>query len=386
MLVLWVIGILHFIFLFTGDILHDYALGGMLLLGWLLLFRTRRLARFNRPEAFLKIALVWLLVPFIVGTVAGLIYGTTHDPSDLEQGWAEAQEVRATVDERVEQAGKVTPSDESDGDDDPKGVTEAAEDAGPDEATEPADESENEADEVEKTISEKVERRLEHEKRKQEEIEAYTEGSYWQATAYRAKTLPGWLAFSPVFTLVVLLPIFLVGYWFVASGTLRRHRENRHVFKWMAIVGTTFGLFLNVVGLTILQHPVSEVARAVRIGGEATFQFGQIPPSAGYVGLIVLAADTARGRRWLEPFAPMGRMALTNYIMHSLILVLIFHAYGADMFGRIPRAPQMLIVVPIVAFQMIFSAWWLKRYRFGPLEWVWRSLTYKSWQPMRIAA
>jgi uncharacterized protein len=66
--------------------------------------------------------------------------------------------------------------------------------------------------------------------------------------------------------------------------------------------------------------------------------------------------------------------------------VLIFHAYGADMFGRIPRAPQMLIVVPIVAFQMIFSAWWLKRYRFGPLEWVWRSLTYKSWQPMRIAA
>ena len=81
----------------------------------------------------------------------------------------------------------------------------------------------------------------------------------------------------------------------------------------------------------------------------------------------------------------MGRMALTNYIMHTVILASIFHGYALGYYGEIGRGPQLLIVVAILIMQMYLSTWWLGRYRFGPLEWVWRSLTYKSIQPMKIA-
>ncbi len=77
-------------------------------------------------------------------------------------------------------------------------------------------------------------------------------------------------------------------------------------------------------------------------------------------------------------------MALTNYISHSIILTSIFYGYAGGMFGQIGRAPQVLIVAVIIIFQLRLSSWWLKRYQFGPLEWLWRSLTYKKIQPMRI--
>jgi uncharacterized protein len=82
----------------------------------------------------------------------------------------------------------------------------------------------------------------------------------------------------------------------------------------------------------------------------------------------------------------MGRMALTNYIMHTVILASIFHGYAGGYYGEIGRGPQLLIVAAILIMQLYLSTWWLGRYRFGPLEWVWRSLTYKSMQPMRITS
>ncbi|MDH5345711.1 MAG: DUF418 domain-containing protein, partial [Gammaproteobacteria bacterium] len=63
---------------------------------------------------------------------------------------------------------------------------------------------------------------------------------------------------------------------------------------------------------------------------------------------------------------------------------LMFHGYAGGLWGQVPRAPQMLLVVSIVVFQGLLSTWWLRRFRFGPLEWLWRSATYRSMQPMRL--
>jgi uncharacterized protein len=81
---------------------------------------------------------------------------------------------------------------------------------------------------------------------------------------------------------------------------------------------------------------------------------------------------------------PMGRMALTNYIMHSIILSSVFYGYAGGLYGEISRAPQMLIAVAILLIQIPLSSWWLKHFQFGPLEWLWRSLTYKTRQPFRV--
>jgi len=88
----------------------------------------------------------------------------------------------------------------------------------------------------------------------------------------------------------------------------------------------------------------------------------------------------------MERFAALGRMALTNYLMHSVVLTIVFYGYGFGLYGAIPRIWQMLFVVAMVGFQLWFSPYWLRNYRFGPVEWLWRSLTYWQRQPFHLSA
>jgi uncharacterized protein len=82
--------------------------------------------------------------------------------------------------------------------------------------------------------------------------------------------------------------------------------------------------------------------------------------------------------------AAMGRMAFTNYLSQTLICTTLFYGHGFGLFGRVDRLGQFLIALTILGIQMIVSVLWLRHFRYGPLEWVWRSLTYKRGQPMRI--
>ena len=88
------------------------------------------------------------------------------------------------------------------------------------------------------------------------------------------------------------------------------------------------------------------------------------------------------------PYSPgdkwVGRMALTNYLMHSIVLTTIFYGYGFGLYGRIPRLWQMAFVAGLISLQLVISPWWLSKYRFGPAEWAWRSLTYRQLQPFRV--
>ena len=80
-----------------------------------------------------------------------------------------------------------------------------------------------------------------------------------------------------------------------------------------------------------------------------------------------------------------GRMALSNYLFDSLACTLVFAGFGLGLYGTVPRVGLAGLVVAIWVMQLLFSPWWLARYRFGPVEWLWRSLTYWRLQPMRVA-
>ena len=82
------------------------------------------------------------------------------------------------------------------------------------------------------------------------------------------------------------------------------------------------------------------------------------------------------GRRFITVFDHVGRMALTNYLMHSAICVVLAAGFGLGLWWRIGASTAMAIAAAIVVLQIPLSAWWLSRYRFGPMEWVWRRLTY----------
>ena len=107
--------------------------------------------------------------------------------------------------------------------------------------------------------------------------------------------------------------------------------------------------------------------------------------SLGYASAIVLAMQRPAWRAWLSWLAPAGRMALTNYLAQSLVCTLLFYGYGLGFFERLPRVWQPLFVVVLFAAQVVLSRWWLSRFRHGPVEWLWRWLTYGRRPEFRLA-
>jgi uncharacterized protein len=109
---------------------------------------------------------------------------------------------------------------------------------------------------------------------------------------------------------------------------------------------------------------------------------GSLLVALGHISLVMLACKAAAAqpvRRWL---ASVGRMALSNYLMQSLVCAAIFTGDGFGMFGRLDRSQLLVVVIAIWICQLVVSTLWLARFRMGPMEWLWRTLTYWSPQPM----
>ena len=110
---------------------------------------------------------------------------------------------------------------------------------------------------------------------------------------------------------------------------------------------------------------------------------GAVFTSVGYAAMLILAVklDALGGLR--RRLAAVGQMALTNYLFHSVITAIIFLGWGLGFAGRLDYAGQLYVVAAIWIVQLVLSPIWLARYRFGPAEWLWRSLTYWKRQPLR---
>ena len=107
------------------------------------------------------------------------------------------------------------------------------------------------------------------------------------------------------------------------------------------------------------------------------------PLAFAYAACVFASRVDAGNGGWTARFAAAGQMALTNYLTQSLMLGLIFYGYGLGLFGRLAPAPVFAFGIAFYAAQLSISQWWLRRYRFGPVEWIWRSMTYGRRQPMR---
>lgn len=122
--------------------------------------------------------------------------------------------------------------------------------------------------------------------------------------------------------------------------------------------------------------------------GEMLNYVGSLFVAFGYAAVVMLLCKLGPLLRLvLHPFAAVGRMAFTNYLTHTLVATFIFVGPpGLGMIGEVERVGQFQIVASVWVFQLIFSTLWLSVFRFGPMEWVWRSLTYWKFQPMRKSA
>jgi uncharacterized protein len=366
MIVLLLIGIAHMIFLWGGDILHDYAIAGLILLAWVSYKKT------EDPRAYLKLALMWLAIPVFLISFGGSIFGMIFNDTKYQEMWQNELDIYTVVEQRLENEVQIVPE--------PNEYSDST-DASSEETsfTMPTDEEIKAL-----TITETIEQRKESQADIAEEDAAFTQDSYWQATEYRIGFTGFMMMFTPIMSLVVLMPIFILGFWLVATEKITKHQEHHTFFKILARVGLGIGIPLNVASILIIQHPAAGISGILQGVGQMIFYVAQYLLSAGYLGIVVCALNKKMWQEFFSAFSPMGQMALTNYLMHSVILTSIFYGYAGGQYGEISRAPQMLIVIAIILSQMIFSKWWLNRYRFGPMEWLWRSLTYKKIQPMKL--
>ena len=113
-----------------------------------------------------------------------------------------------------------------------------------------------------------------------------------------------------------------------------------------------------------------------------SYAIGVAPLAAAYVALFMLAFQNNVLKRIMSVLAPVGKMAFSNYIMHTLIGNFVFLNAGLGYMGSVGPVYYTLFALLVFAFQVIFSTIWLTYFNYGPIEWIWRSATYKKWQPM----
>jgi uncharacterized protein len=226
--------------------------------------------------------------------------------------------------------------------------------------------------------------------RKEELLAAYARGHYLEVVPIAARV---YVREFMRLHLLFLLPIFgrfLLG---LLAGRLRLLHDvslHRSQLRKLLVAGLLVGAMGNGVGLVLQALSARKVldlsaASWLPYVLNPVRSLGELGLAAFYLASFALLFQRVFWQRLLSVFAPAGRMALTHYLSQSVISVFIFYGYGLGLIGQVRPAACMAICLGIFAAQVLLSHLWLARFRFGPIEWVWRSLTYGKAQPMRRA-
>jgi uncharacterized protein len=207
---------------------------------------------------------------------------------------------------------------------------------------------------------------------------AYGGGGFPTVLAFRIHELPPILALD-LAALPRTLALFSLGAWAWRIGVFERPSDYHRLLGGTAGLGIALGGLACAWGDGLFgdMQPGAEAWRSLVDG------LGTVALALGYGAGLLLLFERPVARRALAPLAPLGQMALTNYLLQSVIFGFVFYGYGLGQFGKmsVTRATQLGVLVYLA--QIAASAWWLGRFRFGPVEWAWRCVTYKAWQPMR---
>ena len=327
MLWLLVFGLINaFILLWPGDILYPYALCG------LLLFPFRNLS----PKHLLWIAFAFLII------------GTYRENSDLYQqkktinlGQAaatlEAKKVKLTEQQQAD-LGKY------------KGFKEKSSAAG-------------------------VAKQAQEEKKKVQDQSYFSIFQYYLPINMMIESR----VFYEVYWYDILL-FFFIGMALYKTGFLTGKKPAK-LYVLVALIGISVGVAMNYFYHTTQYDLRFNEFLFAQKWKFSYYEIRRVFQTIGYLSLLVLLYKLIPFRKILHLVAPVGQMAFTNYLSQSIITAVVFYGFG--LYGRLQRYEVYYVVAAIWAFQIIFSNLWLRYYRFGPFEWLWRSLTYWKRQSMK---
>ena len=202
----------------------------------------------------------------------------------------------------------------------------------------------------------------------------YGSGGFAEVLAFRVHELPALLPLHlSIFPRTIALMLIGAAIW--RAGVFRAGSRASRYLPLVAAVGIVAG-----GGLAIL-HANGWLGLGWR-ADLSLERLGTVLLACGYGATIILATDRAGARKLLAWAAPVGRMAFTNYLLQSAIFGWLFYGYGLGLFGKLGIAEALGIGIATYVLQAAFSAYWLKRYFYGPVEWLWRTAMYGKRQPL----
>ena len=170
------------------------------------------------------------------------------------------------------------------------------------------------------------------------------------------------------------MALFKLGY----LSASRSDTDYGRLIAWAAVIG------LPIVGAGVWYREMVDwnVQSAFMLGGQFNY-WGSLLVALGWIGAVMLVCKHGLFPSLTTRLADLGRMALSGYLLQTVICTAIFYGYGLGLFGGVSRIGQIAVVAAVWALLLWFCPWWMHRFRFGPFEWLWRSLTYWSIQPIR---
>jgi uncharacterized protein len=217
-------------------------------------------------------------------------------------------------------------------------------------------------------------------------LRAYSQGTWAEVQAARISDTLFLLGSMPLYLMPNALAMFLLGSWSARQGVLRDVAAHVTLLRRLRTWGLSVGLLAGVAyawSMTISSRAAPSLETLL---GTAAVVVGGPLLGLGYgAALVLVVHEHSAWRARLARVAAAGRMALTNYLLQSLTFTTVYYSYGLGLYGELGPAAALVLAIGIYATELALSAWWLRHHAFGPVEWLWRSLTYGHPQPMRVA-
>ncbi len=182
-----------------------------------------------------------------------------------------------------------------------------------------------------------------------------------------------------------VLGIFLIGYAIGRSGFYSRINEHKKILYIIIAAGVVIGLPANYMLAHYMSYSMEDYWQLTIKGLYQTiaYAFGVAPLALAYVASLMLLFQNKKVSKLLSVMAPVGKMAFSNYLLQSIIGSIVFLGAGFNYLGEVGPVYYTLFGILVFIGQIILSHWWLKHFNYGPVEYLWRSATYKKWQTMR---
>lgn len=214
----------------------------------------------------------------------------------------------------------------------------------------------------------------------------YNPGAGW--TEWRHWTESGWLyRFSYLLSshrLPKVFGCFLIGYWLGRNRLFVQVPDRRGILLKIRKLGLVLGIPFSLATalLTIFGEQVGDESGVLE---RICYALGVVPLGLAYGAWIFLSWEKSQGGNWLRWLVPVGRMALTNYLMQTMLGIGLFYGVGLGWGGGLGPTYFLPIAILVFVAQVLFSNLWMRHFQFGPLEWLWRMGTYLRYFPLRKA-